>query len=140
MIAFLKFVHFFAIAAGVGGGFAGLLMGLWARNASMEVKTWLGPMLAALARLGFVSLVLLWISGVALTFQLYGGFGEMGLMFHVKLILVTFLTFLSTGVQLVRAGALPAHLMANPARRMTVSKTASVLGLLILVVAALAFN
>ncbi len=140
MIVTLKFVHFFAIALGVGGGFAGLLLGIWARDKPDAFKATLGVMQGNLARLGFVSILLLWLSGAGLMYILYGGFGGIWLMLWVKLLLVTALTLLAGGVHLIRLGALPARLMAAPARRMKISLSASTLTILILLSATLAFN
>lgn len=140
MIALLSFVHIFCVALGVGGGFANLLLALWLRDKPADVKMALAPFMGRLARIGFFCLIGLWITGTGLGHAIYGGFTTMPAAFWAKITLVTALTVLSGGAQLVALGLLPAGLMATPGRRLAVSMAASALACLILLCAALAFT
>lgn len=140
MSVFLSFTHMLFVALGVGGGFANLILALWLRDKPMETKVALGPFMARMARISFVSLVFLWISGMGMVHVVYDGFAAMPAAFWIKLVGVSALTVLSAGAQLVAIGVLPASLMAAPSRRFKVSVTASALSLFILMFAAIAFG
>lgn len=135
-----KIIHFLALALGVGGGFANLFLGTWAKSAAPEFKKTFGPLQGRLARLGFWSLIALWASGFAMLNAQEIGPDGLNSLFWWKIGAVAALTLLSGGMQLIAIGWLPASWAASPARRAKVSQIGSTLGLVIIVLAVLAFR
>lgn len=88
----LVFLHLFGLMLGAGGGFvSSLIMRRAARAAPEEAKTLrgLGPMLANTSAVG---LTIMWFSGLALVWTVWGGVGALPGMFWVKLIFILTLT------------------------------------------------
>jgi len=89
-IVLLKFLHYISLFLAGGLGIAnGLLL-------SSHHKENLSPSIAVkktmlnLARIGLISIILLWITGILLTYLIYGSF-NIGWSFHLKLFGATIL-------------------------------------------------
>jgi hypothetical protein len=89
-IVFLKFFHFIAIFLAGGLGVAnGMLTSAHQKAGTPPTEIVKNTMLR-LARLGLVAILILWITGIALTAKLYGGF-NVGWAFNIKLFGATIL-------------------------------------------------
>lgn len=98
MIDILLALHFIGLMMGAGGGFGSMIsQGEAAKRPpeEMSVLRSLGP---AMANFSAIGLVLMLITGVALVFASYGGFGALPVLFWVKLVFVTTLTVASLAV------------------------------------------
>ena len=83
-IVFLKFFHVIAIFLAGGLGVAnGMLTSAHQKAGTPPTEIAKNTMLR-LARLGLVAILILWITGIALTAKLYGGF-DVGWAFNIKL-------------------------------------------------------
>jgi uncharacterized membrane protein len=88
----LLFLHFLGLMLGAAGGFAsGLIMRRAAAMPAEQAKSVrsLGPMLANVSATG---LAILWLTGLALVWSRWGGFGNLPGLFWVKLVFVVALT------------------------------------------------
>lgn len=92
MIVALKFIHYLALFLAGGLGVAN---GILAKNHQRAETPPAAPVqksMMTLARLGLVALILLWVTGIALTLNVYGSFA-LGWAFHLKLLGATILLF-----------------------------------------------
>jgi uncharacterized membrane protein len=90
----LLVLHFLGLAMGFATGFGNMIMaGIIARSTPDERRA-LMKFPPAIARVGDVGLVLLWLTGLTLVFVKWGGFGNMPGLFHAKLTSVVLMTLL----------------------------------------------
>ena len=107
----LKFLHYLALFLAGGLGVAN---GLLAKAHQMSGQPPAPPVqqtMVKLARLGLISIILLWVSGIGLGYLIYGGLA-MGSAFHMKLLGATILlgsiSFLNVHLSLTsKVGAPP---------------------------------
>ena len=138
LIITLKFIHYLAIVFSggvlVGGG---VIQSVYAKaNQIPDLNT--AKILKLLGYIGLISLIVLWISGIVLSINLYGGF-IINSAFTIKIIAAGILLGLSTFVNFHAFNSSKNNLPPNK----TIMKiaTMSVRGLLIIVLisAAIAF-
>ena len=138
LIITLRFIHYLAIVFSggvlVGGG---VIQSVYAKaNQIPDLNT--AKILKLLGYIGFISLIVLWISGILLSINLYGGF-IINSAFTIKMIAAGILLGLSTFVNFHAFNSSKNNLPPNK----TIMKiaTMSVRGLLIIVLisAAIAF-
>lgn len=91
-IRVLMFLHFLGLAMGFSAGFGNMVMGSLMAKASPEERRVLSRFPPAIARLGDIGLVLLWLTGLTMVFVKWGGFGSMPGLFHAKLTTVVLMT------------------------------------------------
>lgn len=91
----LLILHFIGLAMGLSAGISNIVMQrLVAKSAPTEIPI-LMRFPPAISRVGSMGLGLLWITGLAMLFNKWGGFANIGNMpwqFHVKLTLVIILS------------------------------------------------
>ena len=90
IIVGLKFLHYLALFLAGGLGVAN---GLLAKAHQMAGEPPAPPVqqtMMKLARLGLVAIILLWFTGIGLSYLIYGGFA-LGWAFHMKLLGATIL-------------------------------------------------
>jgi uncharacterized membrane protein len=88
----LLVLHFLGLAMGFAAGFGHMVMaGLMAKATPDERRT-LSRFPPAIARVGDIGLVLLWLTGLTLVFVKWQGFGNMPALFHAKLTAVVLMT------------------------------------------------
>ncbi|HEX5071253.1 MAG TPA: CopD family protein [Vicinamibacterales bacterium] len=91
----LLVLHFLGLAMGLSVGLSSMVMaGLIDKSAPAE-KAVLGRFPPLMSRVGSIGLALLWITGLGLFFEKWGGFENIGNMpwqFHLKLTLVVILS------------------------------------------------
>ena len=107
----LKFLHYVSLFLAGGLGVANAMLFKNHKKAEMPPAPPVQKTMMTLARLGLVSIVLLWATGIPLTFKVYGTF-DLGWPFHLKmfgattlLVAVTFLNIHLT--QQAKAGRSP---------------------------------
>ena len=138
IIVALKFIHYLAIVFSggvlVGGG---VIQSVYARvNQIPDLTT--AKILKLLGYIGLISLVTLWISGIILSINLYGGF-IINSAFTIKIIAAGFLLGLSTFVNFHVFNSSKNNLPPNK----TIMKIATMSGrgllVIVLIAAAIAF-
>jgi hypothetical protein len=88
----LVVLHFLGLAMGFATGFGNMVMAGVMAKATPEERRALAKFPPAIARVGDIGLVLLWLTGLTLVFQKWGGFGSMPGLFHAKLTAVVLMT------------------------------------------------
>lgn len=88
----LLVLHFLGLAMGFATGFGNMVMASLMAKATPDERRALAKFPPAIARVGDVGLVLLWLTGLTLVFQKWGGFGAMPGLFHAKLTTVVLMT------------------------------------------------
>jgi len=140
MIVTLKIIHFLALAVGIGGGVANAVIGARTRKADPAARPVLSGIQATIGKLSLASLILLWVSGVALTYLHYSGWANLPSSFWLKIIFVVILTGLSVRLNMLSAKARRTQ-QPPPARSLALlGQMATASSVLIVVFAALAFT
>lgn len=135
----LLILHFLGLALGFSVSFANMVMsGLMARAAPSE-KLVLGRFPPLMSRLGSVGLVLLWVTGIALVYTKWAGFGTLPWQFYVKLVAVLFLTVTVGYVHRCERRAREGDVVAL-ARVETAGKVATTFAVIAVVFAVLTFD
>lgn len=139
---FLLILHFLGLAMGLSVSFANIVMVGLINKAAPGERPVLGRFPPAMSRVGTIGLTLLWATGLTMFFTKWGGFGNLGSMpwqFHLKLGLVVVLTGVVTYIhsleRKVKAGDVSAM-----ARLQAVAKIATLLAVVIVVLAVLSFD
>ena len=138
IIVTLKFIHYLAIVFSggvlVGGG---VIQSVYARVNQIPDLT-IAKILRLLGYIGLISLIILWISGIVLSINLYGGF-NINSAFTVKIIAAGILLGLSAFVNFHVFNSSKNNLTPNK----TIMKLATMSGrgllVIVLITAAIAF-
>lgn len=88
----LLFLHFVGLGLGLANGFGNHVMGRLMAAASEDERRVLARFPPVMSQLGGAGLLLLWATGLILTFTKWGGFGSLPWQFHVKITCVVLLT------------------------------------------------
>lgn len=110
-VIILKFFHYLSLFLAGGLGVANAMLFKNHQKAEMPPAPPVKKTMMTMARLGLVSIVLLWATGIPLTIKVYGSF-ELGWPFHLKMFgattLLAAVTFLNLHLtRQARAGAPP---------------------------------
>ena len=89
-VIFLKFLHYLSLFLAGGLGVANAMLFKNHQKAEVLPALPVQKTMMTLARLGLVSLVLLWATGIPLTVKVYGTF-DLGWPFHLKMFGATIL-------------------------------------------------
>lgn len=93
MIEAMKVLHYLALAAGLGMSSANVLLGLrMARHGDAAVRGELAALQRLFGLIGLNAVLVLWASGAALYFMIYGGEAPPGAWFHAKIGFAVLLT------------------------------------------------
>ncbi|MCZ0813510.1 MAG: hypothetical protein ACQEVT_17385 [Pseudomonadota bacterium] len=114
MTEILKFLHFIALAVAIGGGISNMVAGRQQARASAEVKPAFAALQKRVARLSALSLAVLWLTGIALVYAIYGGWTGLGTWFWIKIAAVAALTLVSGTAQLLMARRSPPPPIIKP--------------------------
>ena len=90
IVIFLKFLHYVSLFLAGGLGVANTMLFKNHQKAEMPPAPPVQKTMMTLARLGLVSIVLLWVTGIPLTMKVYGSF-DLGWPFHLKMFGATIL-------------------------------------------------
>lgn len=88
----LLILHFLGLALGLSASIANLMVGRLIAAAAPGDRAVLARVPPVMGNVGGTGLILLWISGVALVFTRWGGFGTLPGLFHAKVTAVVLLT------------------------------------------------
>ena len=110
-VIFLKFLHYLSLFLAGGLGVANAILFKNHQKAGMPPAPPVQKTMMTMARLGLVSIVLLWATGIPLTIKVYGSF-DLGWPFHIKIfgatILLAAVAFLNLHLtQQAKAGSSP---------------------------------
>ncbi len=83
-VIFLKFFHYISLFLAGGLGVANTILVKNHQKAEVPPALPVQKTMMTLARLGLAAIVVLWITGILLTYQIYGNF-SLGWAFHLKL-------------------------------------------------------
>ena len=138
LIITLKFIHYLAIVFSggvlVGGG---VIQSVYAKaNQIPDLIT--AKILKLLGYIGLISLIVLWISGIILSINLYGGF-IINSAFTIKIIAAGFLLGLSTFVNFHVFNSSKNNLPPNKTIMKIATMSGRVLLIIVLISAAIAF-
>ena len=86
----LKFLHYLSLFLAGGLGVANAILFKNHQKAEMPPSPPVQKTMMTLARLGLVAIIILWVTGALLTYQIYGSF-DLGWAFHMKLLGATVL-------------------------------------------------
>jgi len=89
-VVVLKFLHYLSLFLAGGLGVANAMLVKNHQKAEMPPSPPVQKTMMNLARLGLVAIIILWVTGVPLTYQIYGSF-DLGWAFHLKLLGATIL-------------------------------------------------
>ena len=84
-ITILKFFHYISLFLAGGLGVGNALLFKNHQKAAVAPAAPVQKTMMTMARLGLLSLVVLWLTGIPLTYQVYGTF-DLGWAFHLKLL------------------------------------------------------
>ena len=110
-VIILKFFHYLSLFLAGGLGVANAMLFKNHQKAEMPPAPPVKKTMMTMARLGLISIVLLWATGIPLTIKVYGSF-ELGWPFHLKMFgattLLAVVTFLNLHLtRQARAGSPP---------------------------------
>ena len=111
IVIFLKFLHYLSLFLAGGLGVANAMLFKNHQKAAMPPAPPVQKTMMTMARLGLVSIVLLWATGIPLTIKIYGTF-DLGWPFHLKMFgattLLATITFLNIHLtQMAKVGSPP---------------------------------
>ena len=89
-VVVLKFLHYLSLFLAGGLGVANAMLFKNHQKAEMPPSQPVQKTMMTLARLGLTAIIILWVTGVPLTYQVYGSF-DLGWAFHLKLLGATVL-------------------------------------------------
>ena len=89
-VVVLKFLHYLSLFLAGGLGVANAMLFKNHQKAEIPPSPPVQKTMINLARLGLVAIIILWVTGVPLTYQIYGSF-NLGWAFHLKLLGATIL-------------------------------------------------
>ncbi len=89
-VVVLKVLHYVSLFLAGGLGVANVMLFKNHQIAGVPPAPPVKKTMMTLARLGLIAIVMLWITGIPLTYKVYGGF-DLGWPFHLKLLGATFL-------------------------------------------------
>ncbi len=92
MLVLAKIIHFLSFSAGIGGGVAAALIGIRAKGAAADAVPTLRGLQKTLGRIGFGAIVLLWLTGIYMIYEIKGGWTGLGTVFWLKILAVIVLT------------------------------------------------
>ena len=84
-IIILKFFHYLSLFLAGGLGVANAILLKNHQKAEMMPSAPVQKTMMTLARVGFIAIILLWLTGIPLTYKVYGNF-DLGWPFHLKLL------------------------------------------------------
>lgn len=96
----ILFVHLVGLMMGAGGGFGSMIVMRHALKMPPEQAGTLRSVGPTLARFSMIGLILMWLTGLALVFLKYGGFGALPQLFWEKILFVLSLTVAAITIEL----------------------------------------
>lgn len=139
MIDILLALHLIGLMMGAGGGFGSMITQREANARPPEQQGVLRSLGPAMANFSAIGLAIMWVTGLALVFVKYGGFGALPQLFWLKAIFITTLTLAAIAMHLTY-GQLKAGNAAVASRLPILGPVAGVSSLLAVIAAVFAFH
>ena len=140
MLVLAKIIHFLCFSAGIGGGVAAALVGIRAKGAAAEAVPVLRGLQKTLGRIGFGAVVLLWLTGIYMVYEIKDGWTGLGVAFWLKIVAVVILTAASlTGQYFALTAAKRDPAVMGP-RMAKIGMTATTSAVAALILAVVAFS
>ncbi|MDA7426899.1 hypothetical protein PGB28_00405 [Primorskyibacter aestuariivivens] len=137
-MAAIKILHLLAMASGVGFGLAGLVIARVSAGADPAATPTVMKIRMRLGQGGFLSLVILWATGIWLWQTTHGG--AVSALFLSKIAVVILLTMLSGWMNVISLRAARGGPRPDPARMAQMARAATALAVLAVILAGLAFG
>jgi uncharacterized membrane protein len=135
----LVILHFLGLALGFSTGFANMAMAGAIAKAAPAERPVLARFAPAMARIGAVGLVLLWITGIAIVKTRYGSFAILPQPFLIKIAAVVLLTMAVGYIHVLMPRAQRGD-AAAAARIQLIGKLTGPLGLIAIIFAVITFG
>ena len=132
-------VHFLAMAVGIGGGVASGILAEVATRAEPAGKMSIGKAASIIGDFGFISVLVMWLSGVWMVLAIFDGFADMPNSFNLKLLSAVALTAAVTAMQVVKRKAKAAGQPPDPARMKMIGQIAMLSAVFTVAVAVITF-
>ncbi|MGB0816929.1 MAG: hypothetical protein ACPGR6_07350 [Candidatus Puniceispirillaceae bacterium] len=113
-IIILKFFHYLGLFLAGGLGVAGAILAKNHQKAGMKPAAPVQASIRMLARIGMAAIILLWGTGIALTYLVYASF-DLGWAFHIKLLGASLLLLVLAGLNIHLNRSAKAGTPPNPA-------------------------
>jgi hypothetical protein len=113
-IILLKFFHYLGLFLAGGLGVAGAILAKNHQKAGMKPAPPVQASIKMLARIGLAAIILLWGTGIALTYLVYASF-DLGWAFHIKLLGASLLLLVLAGLNIHLNRSAKAGTPPNPA-------------------------
>jgi hypothetical protein len=139
MTDFILAAHIIGLMMGAGGGFGSMITQREALTRPADQAAVLRSIGPALANFSTVGLILMWVTGVALVFIKYDGFGALPLMFWIKFVFISTLTLAAIATH-VLYGQVRGGNVAAATRLPVFGQIAGISSLLAVIFAVLAFH
>lgn len=140
METLLMTIHFLSLAVGIGGGVATAIAGAQSANEEPSSAMALAKLQSRVGNVGYVALILLWVTGIWMVFAKYGGFGELTASFNLKMLGVLGLTGALTGIQITKRRAIAAGKAPDPARMKMMGQIALLSAVFTVIMAVVTFG
>jgi hypothetical protein len=135
----LLVLHFLGLTMGFAAGFGNMVMAGLMAKATPDERRALAKFPPAIARVGDIGLVVLWLTGLTLVFVKWDGFGNMPSLFHAKLTAVVLMT-LAIGFAHSLARKVAAGDSAAMAKAQATGKVIFLLAVTVVILAVWTFN
>lgn len=139
MTDFILAAHIIGLMMGAGGGFGSMISQREALRRPADQAVTLRSIGPALANFSMIGLILMWVSGLALVFLKYGGFGGLPQMFWMKFIFISTLTLAAIATHVLYAQVKAGNTIAAT-RVPAFGQIAGISSLLAVIFAVLAFH
>lgn len=140
MVIILKIVHFLALALVVGGGVSSAVVAARVARVDASMRPALVGIQATIGKLSLGALLLLWLSGILLTYLYYDGWSNLPPSFWLKIIFVVILTGLSVRMQMKTGASTGTSDKVPNSSRALLGQMAAVSSFLVVIFAAIAFT
>lgn len=133
-------IHLLSLVVGMGGGVANAVAGSMAAGADPAAAMTLGKLQSRIGDIGFVAIVLLWISGIWLVLGYHGGFAELPSGFTTKFVGVVGLSAAVVAMHVVKRSAMRAGRPPNAGTMKLLGKIALLSATFTVAMAVVTFN
>ena len=140
MVVTLIALHFLCFSVALGGGVANAVIGARMELVDPPQRPIVGGTARLIGKISFGALILLWVTGLLLTWILYGSGQGLPATFAMKIIAVAFLTICAVAIQVL---AMRAEREQKPPPAETIAKLGKLItasGVIAIILAVATFN
>ena len=135
----LLILHFLALAIGIGGGVASGVLAEISDRSEPTGKLAIGKAASIIGDVGLVSVLVLWLTGIWMVLEIFGGFSDMPAGFNLKILGVVALSAALLAMQVVKRKAKAAGQAPDPARMKVLGQIAMLSAVFTVSVAVITF-